>query len=212
MTGVIIALAVLGVLLLILLLPVSARVAYHGELRIQVRVLAIPFTVYPRKEKGKPKSRKAGRKRPVPKKTKKPKKKDGLPSVAAMLKEDGVGATARYLTEMAALVKTAAVRVLRAITVRELKLRLTVGGEDAAQTAIRHGALCGAVFPALAALEGSMRVRRREVQVTPDFVYGESRADLDLRVSAVPLRLLYAVIGLMLGFVGYTLRESAPPG
>lgn len=205
----IIALVVLGVFLLILVLPVSARVAFHGELRIQVRVLAIPFTVYPRKEKKKREARKAGRKRPAPKKTK---KKDGLSSVGAMLKEDGVGATARYLSEMAALVKTAAVRVLRAITVRELKLRLTVGGEDAAQTAIRHGALCGAVFPALAALEGSMRVRRREVQVTPDFVYGESRANLDLRVSAMPLRLLCAAIGLMLGFVGYTLRESAPPG
>lgn len=215
MTVLYVVLAVLGALLLILLLPVFAHIHYEGELQVRLRVLGIPFTLYPRpqKEAEKKKPRRALRRSARKKQGKKAgkKEKEGLPSVAAMLKEDGVGGTVHYLSEMAALVKTAAVRVLRAITVRSLMLRLTIGGEDAAQTAIRHGAVCGAVFPALAVLEGAMRVRRREVQVTPDFVYGESRVLLDMRLSAMPLRLLAAAIGLILGFIGHTVKESSPP-
>lgn len=209
MTALYIVLAVLGGLLLLLMIPVWLRVTYEEELRIRIRVLAVPVTLYPSRKK---KAGKRLRKAKKVKKAKQPadrKKKGGFSELASMLKEDGVGAAVSYLTGIAALAKTAAGRILRAIVVDELALHLTIGGEDAAQTAIRYGKLCGAVFPALALLEGSMRVRRRDVRLSPDFVNGKGGAVLNLRLHAAPLRLLCALVGFIGGFIGNTVKEKA---
>ena len=199
-------LAVAGLIALVLLLPVGLHVSFAGEFRARLYVLGLPFTLYPKKEK-KARTRKT---RPA-KAAKKKKKAPGeasTPGIGAMLKEDGVGAVLSYLQKMASLIGTAVQRLLAAIVVDRLQLCMVLAGEDAAQTAVLHGAACGVVFPALALLQTHTRVRSREVQVVPDFVQGEQKVTFDVRLHACPLRLLWAGLRLLMGFVGNTLKDD----
>ena len=47
----IVLLSLLGLLVLLLAVPIYLRVTFHGELTVLVRVLGIPFRLYPRKKK-----------------------------------------------------------------------------------------------------------------------------------------------------------------
>ncbi len=212
MTALYILLGIVGLLLLVLLFPVSLRASFSGEFTVRLRVLGIPFTLYPLREK-KParpaKSARQKRKKKAAKAQKKPSEEKLSASIGRMLKEDGVGAVLHYLKEMAALLGTAVRRILAALTIDRLELHMVLAGEDAAQTAILHGTACSVVFPALALLQANVRVRSREVQVVPDFVQGERRVAFDVRLHACPLRLLWAVLRLLTGYVGYTLKEDS---
>lgn len=201
----IVLLSFLALILLLLFVPIGARLTFDGELCARVRIFGIPFTLYPQKDK-KRRPKKAKKKPPKVKKEKP--EKETLAPIAQMLKEDGPGAVIHYLTAMASLVSAAVRRLLAALIVDKLQLELTVAGEDAAETAILHGAACAAVFPALAAIQNFVRIRRRAVTVSPDFLGGESGVKLDIRLHAYPGRLLWAALRFFGGYLANTLKDS----
>ncbi|MFR1434827.1 MAG: DUF2953 domain-containing protein [Acutalibacteraceae bacterium] len=89
---------------------------------------------------------------------------------------------------MAKLAADALRRALRVIVVDRLQVRLIVVGEDAADTAVRYGKICAAVYPAQAVLETVMKVRRRQIDVEPGFLQEKSSTAVDLRAHVQPLR------------------------
>ena len=176
------------VVLLVLFVPVTARIAYDDELRVRVRVLGIPITLLPSQPKeekeppDKPKKKPAADKPPAEKKPSRVRQL--VQEIGDTFKEDGIGATVDYLRQLAALAGKAVGGLLGAITVTRLKLTLLIVGEDAADTAVRYGEICAALYPALTVLERVIRVRRREMRVEPGFLTedGVLRADVRLRV------------------------------
>ncbi len=196
------ALALL-LLLLLLLVPVSVCISGDSPWRVRVRVLGIPLTLVPAKDKP------ARTKKRSNKKAKTDQSPPKKPSKAAQIKEelraafrqDGVAATARYLQRLAELAGQAAGKMLRAITVDRLRLRLlVVVQEDAAETALLYGRLSGVVYPAVAVLERFMRIRRRDVRVEPGFLQTCGRVTADVRLHAVPVRLLWAALWFALRY------------
>lgn len=202
--------SVLGFLLLLLcclLWPVSLRVTYTDELRVKARVLGVPVTLFPGREKPPKKEKPA--KKPGKRRTKREEQREKWLDLSRMLKEDGVGATLRTLQELAAILWKAARRVLRAITVRHLWLRLEIGGEDAAQTAIRYGQVCAALYPTVEAIGELVRIRQKELEVTPQFPDGESSVQLDVRLWVTPLRVLWAGLCLVCGLALRSGKQKA---
>ena len=183
----IVLLSLLGLLLLLLIVPIYLRITFQGELTVKIRIWGIPFKLYPKKKK-KDKPPKAEKRR-----------KESF-SVSQMLKEDGVGAVVSYYTSLARMLSTEAKRLLRAITVDHLDIRLTVASADAAETAQNYGRVCAAVFPAEAMLESCIRVKRRRVRVDPDFLAAKGKAALDIRLHAVPLRITWSFFRLLISF------------
>ena len=185
-------------LLLLLLLPVSVRITGGDVWRVRARVLGVPITLLPARDK--------------PRKKKKPqtaaKAPQKKPSKAAQLKaelktafqRDGVAATALYLKRLAALAGQTAGKILRAITVDRLQLRLLVVAEESADTALWYARLSGIVYPAVATLERVMPIRRRDVRVEPGFLQTEGRVTADVRLHAVPVRLLWAILWFTVRF------------
>ena len=205
----IVLLSLLGLLVLLLAVPIYLRVTFHGELTVLVRVWGIPFRLYPRKKKPeKEKPPKAEK----PKKSRKQKpgklRKESM-SVSQMLKEDGVGAVVSYYTSLARLLSTEARRLLRAITVDHLDIRLVVASGDAAETAQNYGRVCALIFPAEALVESEIRVRRRKVRVMPDFLASKGEADLDIRLHAVPARITWSFFRLLFSFI---FHQNTPAG
>ena len=191
----------------LLAVPIYLRVTFHGELTVLVRVWGSRSGCIRARRSRKGEAPKAEK----PKKSRKQKpgklRKESM-SVSQMLKEDGVGAVVSYYTSLARLLSTEARRLLRAITVDHLDIRLVVASGDAAETAQNYGRVCALIFPAEALVESEIRVRRRKVRVMPDFLASKGEADLDIRLHAVPARITWSFFRLLfrLFFIKHTGR------
>ena len=143
----------------------------------------------------------------------KPVKPSKWQQIVTELRADGPAATLRYLSRLAALVGTAAGRTLRAVTVDKLHLEWIVATGEPADTAVRYGQVCTALYPPLAAIGRLMRIRRQEIRVEPNFLLQESDMRLDVRLHIAVYRLVAALIALAAGvlFMRET-SESATAG
>ena len=184
-------LALLGLVLLALLVPIYGRAVYDGELRVKIWVLGIPVTLLPSSPSDKPK-------KPAKKQPKKPSK---LEELKELLRQDDIGGTLQFLRELASLVGKTAGRLLRAVTVDKLGLSLCIATGDPADTARLYGEVCGVLYPSLAAVERVVRVRRRALRVEPNFLLEQGGARFDVRLHLSVLRLAGAAIALLWGFL-----------
>lgn len=189
---------VLLLILLVLFVPVYARITYEEDLRVRLWVLGVPITLLPSEDKPEETDEK-------PAKTSAPAKpsktKELLREVSRSFKEDGVAATLGYLTDLAKIAGQAVGRVLRSITVDTLKLELIVADGDADTTAIRYGQVCSVLYPALTAIAGVIKVRKRDLRVEPNFLMENSTVSADVRLHIWVYRVVGAAIVLLVKFM-----------
>lgn len=206
MVALYIVLGIVAFLLLILLIPVYGYLDFDKQLHARVRVLGIPFRLYPLK----PKKKRSEKQQTVAKAEKSAKKsakkeaKEGLLSLETIFKEEGISGVAQLFSELAKLATAALRRVLAAITVDRLNLQARIVCEEADETAIRYGQVCAVLYPALAGLESVVRVRKKNIAIAPDFLAEKGELVVDLRLHIIPLRVLWAALRFAVGFLGYT--------
>ncbi len=192
-------LGLLGLLILLLVLPVFVRVQYREELTVCVRVFGIPIYRYSSSDEKPKKPKKSKKKSTAKQKKKSEKKKDGFfAELAKDLKTEGISAVVGTIKAIAGLTVGAVKRVLRAVVVDRLQLQLFIASEDAAATAINTGRVCAVLYPPLTALQSVLRIRRREVTVTPDYLAEKGRVVADVRFHAIPIRILWAALWTVL--------------
>ncbi len=183
----IIGYCLLGILLLLLALlivPVYARFTFNDELRLCVRVWGIPIFRYSSEGE-------------APQSAEREAKPSKFRSTAEQLKTDGVGATLHLVKELTRLAAGVARRLIAAITVDKLCMQLYIVGSDAAETAENTGKVCAVLYPAVTALQQTvLRIRKRAITVTPDFLAEEGRAVADITAHIVPFRVLITAIWL----------------
>lgn len=189
-------------LLVLLLLPVHLYATFQGELLVRVRYLFLSRQLLPAKKKKTP-----AKTQTADKKRKKTNEEKETPSFARMLKEDGVSAVLAYYRELAAMAATAAKKLLRTLVVDRLDVCLRIASDDPADTAVNYGRACAAVYPAQAVLETVIRVRKRTVQVVPDFLQEKGEVTFDVRVHVTPLRVIGAAIGFFIQYLVYTVKQ-----
>ncbi|MBQ8684275.1 MAG: DUF2953 domain-containing protein [Clostridia bacterium] len=192
-------LALLGLILLLLLVPVYGRVSYNGEeLRVRIRVLGIPVTLLPAPAEDAPQKPPKERKKKKPGSADKPSK---LQEFKELLRQDDLAATLGFLKELAVLAGKTAAKALKAVTVDRLTLQLLLATGDPAETATLYGKVCGVLYPTLAVVEQTVRVRRRYLRVEPNFLLEKSAVRFDLRLHVSVLKLLGAGLYLLVKFL-----------
>ncbi|MDE6732062.1 MAG: DUF2953 domain-containing protein [Oscillospiraceae bacterium] len=185
-----------GVVLLIALLlagRVSVFFDYNGELALKVKYLCVTVVKIPKKAKAKPKKDK-------PEKSKKSrnegeeegkKKKGGLlknltfDDILALLKQalTGIGKPLRKL--------------FKSIVISHLSLNITVGGDDAAKTAIKFGAMNIAVGNVLGLLDSFLTLKPLDdLNIGVDFQSEETLYDAYFEMRMTLFAGLVAVIRL----------------
>jgi len=195
-----ITLGVIVLLLLILLLPVHLHVFYHEKLVIRAGVLFINFTLYPRP----PISEKRKQKKAKKEKRKQAKEKEELSRAEEMLRSEGVLAVVHYYIEMTRLIGTALKRLVRTITVDKLILNLIVASDDASDTAVNYGRVCSVIYPAQALIESIVRVKKRDINIKPDFLLEKGNVNGEIRLHVLPVRVLWALLMFFIGYIGNT--------
>lgn len=193
-----ILLGILGLMALLLLTPVSVRAKYEDALEVWLGLGPVKLRAFPPKKRKKAENKPQKAKKTKEKKAKqKPKtKKEPKRSPLALEKP-----TLAQLPDYLRLGADALGSMRRRILVRNFRLDLTLGGDDAAKTALNYGRVA-ALFSILGPLlERAFRVRKRDVSVEADFSGGPNRAAGEIEIAACPLRLVIAGLKLLFAFL-----------
>ena len=122
------------------------------------------------------KSRFRRKPRPKQKKTSQPKEQEKKQSFFGALREQrGFFGALQFFADAGKMLGGAAAKVYRGVRIDRLVLHAAITGEDAADTAIQYGRICGAAFPALSFLLSNTRgydpasPRTKDIEIVPDF-------------------------------------------
>jgi hypothetical protein len=186
------ALYILGGLIalfcLLLSSPIFLQLRYEeGVLHLILKVWGTPFTLLPS-----PPKEKIVKKDTVS--DNKKQKNRLLVELETTFKQDGVGAVVHWMGQLAGMLSRAIGRLLKAVTVKHLKLHMRVSGEDAAAVATNYGTVCGTFYPAYGALCAVVKVKKQDICIDPDFLEQGSGVLLDMICRICLWRVLGAAI------------------
>lgn len=199
MTALYIILAIIALIVILLSVKISVTVHYEDDVAVSVKWLFLKFNILPKDESKPKKEKKKKQKEEKPKEEsevipepKKKKNKDNM--FVRFYRNRGVEGVVQLLKDAAKAVGGMFKRIGRAFLFEELIISLTVGAGDSAETAIKYGKTCSAAFPAMGLIVSTMRVKKYNIEINPDFIYGKNNARLHTQVSVRPIRLINAVI------------------
>ncbi|MBR6551515.1 MAG: DUF2953 domain-containing protein [Clostridia bacterium] len=92
-------------------------------------------------------------------------------------------------------------KLYKTFTINEFYLTMHVTGSDAADTAIKYGQLSSWLFPVLGKVASTCKMKKYDIDISPDFLGVKNEADLYLDVSVVPIRITNALVVLALQLV-----------
>lgn len=202
--GWIIAGSVFVFILLLTLGRVKIIFDYKDDVIFKVKYMFLPLVTipatkpkkqkYPKKKKSKKKTEgEAAEEKPKDEKTeeKKPKKKMSLEDIFEVLKLalDSLGKPLK--------------RILKRTIFAHLALRISVGGEDAAKTAIKFGLMNMAVGNALGWLDTFFMLKKPDdINITADFQSEETKIDCYCEISLVAA----AALAFVFTFIGRAIK------
>lgn len=179
-----ILLGILLVIFLLILTPVKLKASYNENFRCILKIGFVKFSLYP----------------PKPKKKKKPKKADEEQKSEetkkeSLIKEKGISWLFDLIKKIADLAVGALKDFFRHIIVKKLLLSISIAGSDAADTAVKYGYCCSAVYPAFGIIVGAVKCKKYGVDISPDFEEkAKSAVNMELEARIKILWLLALVI------------------
>ena len=202
-----IILAVIALIVILFSIKVSVTAVYDETFTLDIKWFFIKLRIYPEDEekKAKKEAKKAEKeqkkKNPKKEKPKKEKTEESASPKSNIFKDfynnQGFAATVNLIRTAAAQLGGFLKGVYRAFVIENLTVLLRVSaGDDAAQTAIKYGKVCSAVYPAMGFICSNMKVKQYDVNVVPDFISAENTATFKLSLSVRPIKLTNAVIVL----------------
>lgn len=194
MTALYVILGILAAIILLLCLPVHVKASYVGSFLFDVRYAFLRFTLYPPKPKKEKPEKPEKEEEPKEEKKEKPPKENmfqtfynnqGFDGVMGLIHSAGQS-VGGFLHSM-----------YRHLIIHDLYLRMYIAGGDAARCAVKYGRVQGAVMPPLALICHTCRVRKYDIDISPDFIATFSSAEFYFHCSIRPLFVLGAVIALL---------------
>ena len=196
-----IILAVAAVLAVFLMASVTVKVMISDTVRIWVGAFGIRFLLLPAKSTKKKKQKKAAvqKKQAALKTQKKPKEHPN---------EQSFGETVSFAVDLLRAAVPDAVSLVKKIRFVNMRVLISVGADSADETAIRYGAVCGAVYHTLAAIDSAMTLRVKSVDIVSDFVTGEMRYDISFLAKLRIGSMLKAGIGILVSIVRMMFKRN----
>ena len=182
------------VLLLILLLccPITLRLSFLNGFSVRLKYLFLSFQLLPQKEKS------TGKKKHADRKKKQEESETTLEKLRRLTGEDSAAGLFDFLRELAVLAAGSLKKLFRHLVIADFSLDVSVGGEDAAETALTYGKLCAVIYPAVSVLVSQAKTKHYGVSVFPDFSEGaQTKAHMEAKLRIKPVFLLSAGIGFL---------------
>lgn len=157
-----ILLGVILLLALIVLIPIKVRMFYRSELECTLYIGFVKIRIYP------PKPKKPKKTEKKLKKAKSEKAKEEKNNVS-LIKEKGIIWIVDLIKKASELALGVLKDFFKHIIIKRLMLSIKVAGSDAADTAVKYGKCCSAVYPAVGVIAGAVKCKGYGVDITPDF-------------------------------------------
>lgn len=192
MTALAIILGIIAFFVLIFSIRFTVYMTYDEEFKLDISWLFIKLHILPKKEK--PEKEKKSKKEKEPKEEdteqppeeEKPKeKKDNI--IVSFYKNQGFSGVLQLLKDTVNAINGMFGTIFRHFVFRELKLYMTVGASDAAETAQLYGKTCAAVFPAMGLITSTCNVKEYDCAVRPNFMVAEKTAIFRVVLSFRPI-------------------------
>ena len=180
-----ILLVILLVILLLLLMPVKLKASYNEDFRCILKIGFVKIYLYPPKPKKKKKESEKAEEKPKHEE----KKKESL------IKEKGISWLFDLIKKISDLAVGALKDFFRHIIVKKLMLSISIAGDDAADTAVKYGYCCSAVYPAFGIIVGAVKCKSYGVDISPNFEEkAKSAVNMELEAKIKILWLLALVL------------------
>ena len=221
---------VCGVLLffaLLLFIPIGVELRYDGEIAVAVRVLCFRYRIMPKKQK-KIKLRRFTKKRyerMLAKERKKEAKKaakkaeKAAEKAAKAEKEKSAGAAGKKkesqtklisdMWQMRSLIMRIVRRFIGRVRTERMRVRLVIGSDNAAQSALIYGAAANAAVDMQEILRTQTNLRREcEIELGVDFTSETTVADVYVRLAVTLASALAAAISFIFGFLKHKIKQG----
>ncbi len=213
MTALWIILGIIAFFIVLFSIRVTVYMTYDEDFKLDISWLFIKLHILPKKEK--PEKEKP--EKPVEeKKQEEPKpeeeKKDNI--IVNFYNNQGFSGVIQLLRDTVSAINGMFGSIFKHLIFRELKLYMTVGTGDAAQTAILYGKTCSVVFPAMGLITSTCKVKEYDCGVQPNFMAPDKTAVFRAVISMRPIFITNAVIvlGIKLLFkVVFKLLKNSKP-
>ncbi len=163
--------ALVLIIALLLCLPLRVNLKFFEDFYYDIKILG--FKVYPPKEKEE--------------KSEKPQntaQKNTEKSLFQKLQEKrGFKGAVKELFSFFGSVLNPLKRFLKFIKFRNIKVSLSVAGEDAAKTAIDYGMVCSIVYPVLSLFDSILNVKYKSIDIRSDFEGKKSSFNFELSIK-----------------------------
>lgn len=171
MTVLAIILLILLALFLLSLFRVKLTAKYEDKPLVIVKVFFLKFK-FPSEKKAKKKKPKKKKSSPKKKKTDKKQEKDKKQSknpLKQLWDKKGLSGLLDILNELLALSKGVLKGFFNRLVIHNFDVKITVGGEDASDTALGYGTACAVVYPIMGRLYNALNIEDYTVDVQCDF-------------------------------------------
>lgn len=181
--------------------PVTLLPSFSDGFSIRITYLFFSKRIQPGREKPKEKKQK-----------KKAEKESETESTVEKLRrlsgEEGTAGFVSLLWELSVLAAGSLKKLFRHVVIVDFSLDVSVGGDDAADTALSYGKLCSVIYPAVSVLVSHAKTKHYGVSVFPDFT---ERAKTKIRFNAKarikPWFLLLSIFAFTLGFLHIIMQK-----
>ena len=203
MTALKVFLIIIAVILILLMFPLKVFLDYDGEAKLSLGYLFLKFQLVPAKPKKKEK------KKPQEKKEKKTEaeKKEKKPStIKRLMDKHGLDGLIEILKEVVGIVTEFLKGLAKHIYFTRCNIRICVVGEDAADTAVKYGYVCSAVYPLISALEQNSVMKKHYTDISAGFLAEKTAAEMELTCKIRPLFLIPVVFRALFKLIGVLLK------
>ncbi len=215
MTALWIILGIIAFFIVLFSIRVTVYMTYDEEFKLDISWLFIKLHILPKKEKPKkekPEKPEEEKKEEEPKAETETEKKDNI--IVNFYKNQGFSGVIQLLRDTVSAINGMFGSIFKHFIFRELKLYMSVGAGDAAETAILYGKTCSVVFPAMGLITSTCKVKEYDCGVQPNFMGPDKTAVFRAVISMRPIFITNAVIVLafkLLFKVVFKLLKNSKP-
>lgn len=207
MVALYIILAIVALIVVLFSIKFTVSLTYNEEFKVDVKWLFIKKKILPKpeEEEGKEKAKKEKKKKEEkPKKQKEEKntenQSENKPKEDNMLvkfyKNQGFSGVMQLINDTVSAIRGMFGSIFKHLIFHELKLYLTVGAGDSAETAILYGKTCSYVFPAMGLITSTCKVKDYCCDVQPNFMAKDKTAVFKTVFSIRPIFITNALVVL----------------
>ncbi len=207
MTVLYIILLVILAIIGILSVPFHICAEYVDTFVLSVRWAFIKYYIYPPADKKKKKKKEKKKKEEPPEeppkegeeKKEEPPKEKGDNFIKTFYNNQGVPGILELLGSIARKLGKGMRGIGRSFYIRKLWLRINVADGNSADTAVKYGKVCTAVYVPLGYILDHVHHRNCSVKINPDFLGSKSEGAFRLNVFCIPSKMIWAGIKMGVG-------------